>query len=338
MKLDYIRLQNFRQYYDSQTIHFSKSSERNVTVIHGENGCGKTALLSGLRWCLYGRVDLPDPDVLINERTEQEASEGAELQVSIELKFRDENRDYTVLRMVEGVKKEGKFHPLNNRFTATYINESGRTVEPKNPQSMISQILPKEMAPYFFFDGERIDHMAKREGSKEIQTAIKNIMGLEILERGISHLKDVGKSFSKELEGVAGAEMQTLMQEKQKLEDSLVALRQRKNQINENISGLNTDKVDIEDALLKAEETRDLQKEKTAHEASKLELQEAIGGKESEIKDLCSSRGYLAFVMPLIKKVSSSIDDRRVKGEIPAGIKKQFVQDLLEVGKCIYKT
>lgn len=42
MKLEWMRLANFRQFYGDQVIRFSRDSSRNVTVVHGVNGSGKT--------------------------------------------------------------------------------------------------------------------------------------------------------------------------------------------------------------------------------------------------------------------------------------------------------
>lgn len=53
MKLTKLRLHNFRQFYGTTPpIVFSTDPGR-VTVIHGANGAGKTALLNALTWVLY---------------------------------------------------------------------------------------------------------------------------------------------------------------------------------------------------------------------------------------------------------------------------------------------
>ena len=54
MKLKYLKLKNFRQYYGEQTISFACDSPRHVTVIQGINGAGKSSLFNALNWCLYG--------------------------------------------------------------------------------------------------------------------------------------------------------------------------------------------------------------------------------------------------------------------------------------------
>ena len=48
MLIKKIVLTNFRQFYGDQTIHFSTNEDKNVTLIHAENGVGKTALLLSL--------------------------------------------------------------------------------------------------------------------------------------------------------------------------------------------------------------------------------------------------------------------------------------------------
>ncbi len=53
MKLERIELDNFRQYYGRQQLTFARDATRNVTVIHGVNGAGKTSLFLALNWCLY---------------------------------------------------------------------------------------------------------------------------------------------------------------------------------------------------------------------------------------------------------------------------------------------
>ena len=57
MKIHSIELENFRQYQDKQLIEFS-TNEKNVTVILGENGRGKTGIFRALIFCLYGDVTL----------------------------------------------------------------------------------------------------------------------------------------------------------------------------------------------------------------------------------------------------------------------------------------
>jgi DNA sulfur modification protein DndD len=177
--------------------------------------------------------------------------------------------------------------------------------------------------------------MGSREGSKEIQAAIKNIMGLELLERGMNHLKDVQKTFSKELEEFGSEEIQELLKKKRRLEETLNGKNEIRSTILANIDSLQKQKEAFEEQLRKHEATETLQKEKDSLVVRKAEIQKDISQKEAEIRELCSKRGFLAFTKPLVDKISEELEQRRVKGEIPSGIKQQFVQDLLDMGQCI---
>jgi len=71
MILEKLILENFRQFRGRQEIFFSTIKERNVTLVHAENGFGKTALLNALLWGFYGHdgltEDLPKKESIIPE-------------------------------------------------------------------------------------------------------------------------------------------------------------------------------------------------------------------------------------------------------------------------------
>ena len=64
-------------------------------------------------------------------------------------------------------------------------------------------------------------------------------------------------------------------------------------------------------------------------------LQEELDGRENELAVVLSSNGYLAFVDAVFTKTEDLIADARQKGNLPAKLKPQFVDDLLEQLRCI---
>ena len=54
MKIDKIILTNFRQYYGENVIDLMTTKEKNLIIVGGKNGYGKTNFLLSLVWCLYG--------------------------------------------------------------------------------------------------------------------------------------------------------------------------------------------------------------------------------------------------------------------------------------------
>ncbi|MGI6554467.1 MAG: AAA family ATPase [Bacillota bacterium] len=339
MILEYIKFKNFRQYFGEQTVYFSKSKEKNVTVIHGENGSGKTAFLNMFNWCFYGKVSLPNPEILINERSEGEAKEGQELEVFVEIKFRDNNKTYIVTRKLSGKKLSGRFVANSDaKLHLSYIDERGRTVEPKNPQDTIDQILPESIKSYFFFDGERIDNLSKEGSQEEIKQAIKSIMGLTVLERSVNHLDFARRQFMDELRSLGDTEIQGLIEERQSLEKEIEKCRATILQMQKNRKAAELEKLEIDKRLIELEGAKDLQKQRELLDKQKSEIQIELKKTENEIKNVCSKNGYLAFAESAIEATKNFLEQKRKKGEIPAGIKQQFVQDLLDQNLCICGT
>ncbi len=56
MKIRSITLTNYRLYKGLNKISFQTENEKNIYLISGENGFGKTTFLHSLLWCLYGRL------------------------------------------------------------------------------------------------------------------------------------------------------------------------------------------------------------------------------------------------------------------------------------------
>ena len=55
MLIKEIVLNNFRIYRGENKINITPDGDKNIVVISGQNGFGKTTFLMALVWCLYGR-------------------------------------------------------------------------------------------------------------------------------------------------------------------------------------------------------------------------------------------------------------------------------------------
>ena len=67
MLIDRITLFNYRLYQGMNTINFDFDDKKNIFIISGENGFGKTTFLHSLLWCLYGRLATDIEDSLRKE-------------------------------------------------------------------------------------------------------------------------------------------------------------------------------------------------------------------------------------------------------------------------------
>ena len=55
MYIESIILENYRIYKGLNIISFPKQTNKNIFIVSGDNGFGKTTFLTSLVWCLYGK-------------------------------------------------------------------------------------------------------------------------------------------------------------------------------------------------------------------------------------------------------------------------------------------
>jgi len=56
MKINKIKFQNFRIYKGENEIQLTPNTSKNISIIAGKNGFGKTTFLTSLIWVFYGRM------------------------------------------------------------------------------------------------------------------------------------------------------------------------------------------------------------------------------------------------------------------------------------------
>lgn len=194
MLLKSMSLTNFRQFNGTQSVNFSVDPDKNVTVIMGENGSGKTTLAQAFTWCLYGATDFDD-QVVLNKAVAQNIGPNGEAFVQVKISMVHLGIDYIMTREQKYTTDStgGLKRPNNTVFKIQYKNKDGQQdfVKESEVDLRMKEILPKELAKYFFFDGERIGNMSKeiRKGkSKEFADAVKSLLGLSAFTEALDHL------------------------------------------------------------------------------------------------------------------------------------------------------
>lgn len=193
MLLQSIKLENFRQFRNESIDFADGSNGKNVTIIIGENGTGKTTFAQAFFWCLYGETEFSDKNIL-NKVVASELRPGQEAKVQVILKLKHGDVDYTLIR--EQVYRKDAINRIkadNTIFDIAKKDASGNTSYIKKTacESEVKGILPKELSRYFFFDGERIEKMSKdiSNGKKaaDFADAVKGLLGLNGMYSAIQH-------------------------------------------------------------------------------------------------------------------------------------------------------
>ena len=329
MKLKRIVLTDFRCFYDEQVIDFSFDKDKNVTLIHAENGVGKTTLLNALIWCFYGdttaRFEMKED--IVNHQARKEGRYVA----AIEVEFEHEGQDYTANRAFDARNPHSDSQLKVSELT--FGDAIPKTIDA--PSLFINSVLPKDMAGHFLFDGEHAERISGEANKQEIHRAIKDILGASIVSQSIY---DLTKVLDKQRKNAAGATKDKKVDELQlkidEIQERLDRLAQKIDNASMALEKNRKDQTDLKRKLGNVAAIKEIK----AHEASLVNL---ISGQKREIDSFkstkqswLSSNGKLLFVKG-IKKLFDEIQEEKTSDENRYPVDRNLVKDLLDKGTCI---
>ncbi len=338
MKLTSIKLCNFRQFYGKTPEIFISYGDHNTTIIHGNNGAGKTTILNAFTWVLYEKFTaaFSSEDQLVNKRAIAEVKPKVPVECWVELGFEHNNKRYQVRRVCRAYKTEAGIEQGKSELYLQIAGDDGRWLLPQQlPEDIIGQILPVSLHQYFFFDGERIEQIVRSDKKSEIAEATKTLLGVEVLNRSIKHLREAKKTLEAELAAIGDFETKNLLREKEKLEQESEQLSKRQVEIGKELEHQNEIKKTIGNRLLELSGAEKLQHLRDELEIREKLLREQLKQAKATLKKAISTRGYTVLLSEVTSDFREIVNDLRERGELPVGIKRQFVGDLLNKQRCI---
>jgi DNA sulfur modification protein DndD len=188
-------LHNFRVFHGTHEIDLTPQSnfqhQKPIVLIGGLNGAGKTSILTAIRFALHGRLAfdgihqtrdyLSHISALINHGADGTSSPA---EASIELTFTynkdGEESEFTVVRSW----KRDTADRLTLQQNGAPLNE----LNYEQCQGFLNELIPPGIADLFFFDGEKISALAEDASGQLLKTAVKRLLGLDVIERLITDL------------------------------------------------------------------------------------------------------------------------------------------------------
>jgi len=337
MKLMSIRLCNFRQFYGKTPEIILAWGERNTTIIHGNNGAGKTTLLNAFTWVLYEKFTaaFASVDKLVNKRAITEAKPGKPVECWVEVAFEHDSKRYRFKRLCRAYNNGDVEHSKSELYPYIAGDDGRWLLSQQLPEDIIGRILPETLYQYFFFDGERIDRIARYDKKAEIAEATKELLGVKVLNRSIEHLKNAKRTLEDELKAIGDSETRKLLKEQEKLEQENDDLLKRQSEIYKELIHHEEVKKTIGDHLLELSGAEELQQLRDKIEQQRKSIREQLKQAKDSLKRAISTRGYTVLLSDVTAEFRSIVDGLRERGELPTGIKRQFVGDLLNQGRCI---
>lgn len=345
MKLQSLDLINFRQFYGEQHVEFAPGSAegRNITVFHGFNGAGKTALLNAFVWCLYGELtpDLEHQDRLVNERAFAEAGIGDDVSCRVALQFEFRGEVYRGERAAD-VTKTGAAGANKSKATFQLIRttRAGETEavgrDEGARQHRIEQMLPRSLYRFFFFNGERVEELAKADAYENIEAGVKTLLDIEVYERGADHLKGpVTKALAEEAKKAGDKQLAEAMDLLEGKHNDQTRLREEISLHEANIRALVDEIAQNERRQEQLREVAQLATRRKQIRQEESDLRGQLNSENKSLAALVSKSGYLAFSVRALDMTEEQVAAARKRGDLPAKIKPQFVNDLLDSRLCI---
>lgn len=207
MIIDKVTLLNFKIYKGLNALSLPVDTERNICIIAGNNGYGKTSFLTSLLWCLYGKL-MSDVDEkyrkeiyesggyklychkLMNRTIASKESERRKIEAelyesplgsrsqlqeqlsalesfSVSLNIRDVNIPSIPCSYIE-IKRTYNVQSNKEIISILVDGLPNELTDEVGPEIFINDfILPKEVARFFFFDAEKIVSLAEMKSIQE---------------------------------------------------------------------------------------------------------------------------------------------------------------------------
>ena len=187
MKIKRITLFNIGPYVEENTFDFTVSKNRNIVLIGGKNGAGKTTFFKSIKTCLYGckvwGYDAPGKEYysIINSlvNVDKLYDSTAKAYVEIELVFDDGKQTNSYVLHREWMKVKMALTEFFN------VRKNGEVIIGTEEDDFINyllSIIPPDMFNFYFFDGESIaEFFLGSDGSKNFRNAFLKLYGLDTL-------------------------------------------------------------------------------------------------------------------------------------------------------------
>jgi DNA sulfur modification protein DndD len=353
MKLASLEFKDWRQFEGTQRMEFSRSRERNLTVIYGTNGAAKTTTLNALLWVFYGpsqfTADFEQPENLINKSVKALAPTGSQLTCSVEVVFYHRGYRYRVRRSQTLTKDETPQRPrltLELTLTKPDGNTEPIRVASSNDrdsyaaiQNELDLVLPSRLAHVFFFNGERFaDKIATEQEAHDGETfadAIRHVLRLKEYERATEHIKRAIETLNR---GINDPETEALrsskLEEIKRADNHIQGLTTRFDELKKRLQENTAKKSEIDRQLLTDANLSELAVTRGKLEVEKSETLKSKKAAENALARFLG-RAIPVFLIGFDDKILSLAGEHRERRHIPANFQEQFIVDLLNDKTCI---
>jgi DNA sulfur modification protein DndD len=344
MRIESIEIINFRQYRKEKFVFPQIKGKKDIHVIIGENGEGKSNILNALTWCLYGEeLHLGDKNTAINKINSQYVQElrarsqkNGEAKVTVVISIEDGGKITFMRTALYNITQSNVIETKQDVIAIANANGGDKIIDNKADYDMyISRYVPKEINEYIFFDGELMDQYFKSDKRGNIESGIKDLTKASTIEKTKNTLNSYAKNEIAPILKTNGdsrvSEAQANLENLQRIRDTqqekvgliLGQIKKAEEQIEEL-----TNRIQGFDNLKdKTDRLEELEKE-----SDNLKRQQAI---LTDSLNEFVRQNYIYFALfPALKEFRNYIQSQESKGNLPPKIDKRLVESIINSKEC----
>ncbi|MFD0672236.1 DNA sulfur modification protein DndD [Cohnella sp. GCM10027633] len=262
MILKKLILDNYKTYYGHQELNLyippqvRKEKNKNIILVGGLNGAGKTTILKAVHYALFGKRAMREEEyrrIFSNVINNHFFDEGGR-ECYITLIIENDNLEEWELK-VKWIFDHNK--RVVNETREITIRKPGVSIGKHNVISnidtfnrFIDRKIPYHAAPFFIFDGEEIKETILRQNSEEIKTAIQKLSGLETYKVLLEDLIDTKSYLERKLLSSQGTSKSSNYQQE------LIRVSAEIDEINQKIKVVNQRKSELEEQIQQNKQLR----------------------------------------------------------------------------------
>jgi DNA sulfur modification protein DndD len=331
MLIEFVKLTNWRCFYGENDFLVSKDPTSNLTLIRAENGVGKTSLLAAINWCFFNILpsesEFEEPTALVNKFAMQK--DGV-TKAKVEIDFLHDGHVYRASRTYD--QSAQTTLPLK----LSELVDGGEVPSSKDrPDRFINSVIPKEMAPHFFFYGEATSRYTGVSGARKFGEAVKGILGSTVARMALDDLKKAMHDYNRQASDNTSAEAQEAERGIEEAARRIAGYQAELEKLDSEIEAAN-DRIDrLNQELAGAQPAKEAQARRTKLEAA-LSSKDAEKGK-AVARAQSWMQNYLTAVLAeeLVEESSEVIKTEDTRGKLPAPYDQKFVDEILEDEMCV---
>lgn len=346
MRFKSIKYKNYRCFLNGEIV-FDDNNEKNISLVIGANGAGKTEMLFSFWWVLYGYEFTKlsgkeaTPYALNSDKYKrlEMNNDGERDKCYIVVEFEDKGTVYRLKREVMYFKHAVRI-TTTEKVELSHYDKNGALSLPEKDNDKINivlnSIIPKSILYGIIFDGERMQKLSSidDQSRKAVNGVINDVTNTELIDGCIGNYTKINRSLNSTLRNLAKNNSDVELEE---IADSIDELEDYIKDLSNTVNGEEREMGELEETIIQLK-TEIGQYDEAKKIQNDIKQNKERRNKEEEL----ITTNYKNFAASLkdayllnSDKLFSDIGDIITNCKVPLGLTVPAVDSILEGDYCI---